>query len=416
MQHKNRYWLVILASVILVRTCIGLIWASAGPLLPLMMGEFNLGRGTVGWFASIAPITIAAVSVPLGILGSRLSLKKTFAVGAILQAGGILAPVCNTFVPILLTRMAFAVGTAITVPMATAIAAEWVTSRRLPIVNGITMSFINLGNAVAFLLTVPIATAISWKAPMAVYGAFALTCAVGWIILGREKPKVYESTTSLDPPRPDLGFKKVLRQRSTILLALSVAGSWGLWNSLTSWLPSYYNEVFKMPLVEASSILAIITVGGTIACIAGGILPMRIGRRRPMLILSGSFMGLAALSAVFFNNPAIIFLSVGLFGLFGNLQNPSLFTIPMELPNMSLRSGIMVISVMQVGGNMGNFLSPLAVGYLTDLTGSYLPGFIIFALLSSTSLLAGLLLPETGPKAKTALQSTAHPLPLKQRL
>ena len=53
---------------------------------------------------------------------------------------------------------------------------------------------------------------------------------------------------------------------------------------------------------------------------------------------------------------------------------------------------------MQSGGNLGNFVGPLLVGYLADVTGSYLPGFFTAASFSLTLLVAGLLLPETGPK------------------
>lgn len=404
MEDKNRYRFVIQSTVILVRCCVGLIWASAGPLLPLIMQAYGLSRGSAGWFASAAPITIAVVSLPVGIIGARLSLKKTFAIGAFLQAGGILAPFATGYLPLVLTRVCFAIGTAITVPVATAIAAEWFTSRELPLVNGITMSFVTLGNAIAFIATVPIATVLSWTAPITIYGAFALTCATAWAVLGRDRPKVRTITeVTLSPvleARPDLSFKQVITHRSTILLTLAVMGSWALGNSIGSWLPNYYLEVFKMPLEKASSILAVATVGGALACIAGGILPMRLGRRKPFLIVSGVFTGLSALSAVLFNNPVIIYLSVALFGIFGNLQAPSLFTIPMELPDMSLRSGVIVVSVMQVGGNLGNFISPLIVGYLADITGSYLPGFITFSVISLSLLVAGLLLPETGPKAR----------------
>ena len=61
----------------------------------------------------------------------------------------------------------------------------------------------------------------------------------------------------------EFSIRKTLTQRSTILLALSVMGSWCLGNSIGSWLPSYYNEVFKIPLEKASSILSVVTVGGT---------------------------------------------------------------------------------------------------------------------------------------------------------
>jgi dipeptide/tripeptide permease len=56
-----------------------------------------------------------------------------------------------------------------------------------------------------------------------------------------------------------------------------------------------------------------------------------------------------------------------------------LYTIPMELPNIRSRTGILVFSLMLAGGNFGNFMGPLIVGYIADLTGSYLPGYIICA-------------------------------------
>ncbi len=402
MQSNTRYRFVIQSLAILVRSCIGLIWASAGPLLPLIMKEYGISRGAASWFAAAAPLTIAILAVPLGIGMARFSLKKTFAIGAFLQAAGILAPLCTSYAPLLLTRVLFAVGTAITVPVATAIAAEWFSASELPLLNGITMSFVNLGNAIAFVATVPIATFLSWKAPMVAYGVFALTCATAWVIFGRDKENHAVSDLRgihLPERKAELSVRQALTQRSTLLLSFAVFGAWCLGNAMGSWLPSYYHEVFKMPLEKASSITAIIAASSTAACILGGIMPMRIGRRKPFLIIPGIFMGLSAVSALLFNNPALIFLSVLCFGIFSNLQTPTLFTVPMELPNVSTRTGVLIISAMQTGGNLGNFIGPLIVGYLADVTGSYLPGFFFCAALSLALLAAGLLLPETGPKA-----------------
>ena len=108
-------------------------------------------------------------------------------------------------------------------------------------------------------------------------------------------------------------------------------------------------------------------------------------------------MGITALSAVFFNNAVTIYISVACFGMLSGLFGPSLFTIPFELPNMSPRTSAGVAFAIQLGGNFGNFIAPLIVGYLADLTGSFLPGFVISAVLSLFMLAAGILLPETGP-------------------
>lgn len=354
--------------------------------------------------ASTAPLSIAVVSLPIVVIGARYSPKKMFAVGALLQGGGILAPFATNYLFLLFTRVCFAIGTAIVVPVATMIAAQWFTSRRLPLIYSIIMVSINLGSAIAFVATVPIATAFSWKVPITVYGAVALVFAIAWMVLGRDQSRVLTKNEAIKAPvsdeKPDLTLRQILTHKSTILLVLAMIGSSSLGNSIGSWLPSYYHEVFKMPLEKASSILVVITVGGTLACIAGGIFAMRLERHKPLLITSGAFMGLSALTAVLFNNLAIIYLGVALYGIFANLSSPSLFTIPMELPDMSMRSGVIVVSVMIAGGNIGNFIGPLIVGFLTDITGSYLPGFVTVSVLSLSLLAAGLLLTETGPKAK----------------
>jgi MFS family permease len=401
---KDRYRFVILSLVSLVRNCSGLIWASAGPLLPLIMLAYGINRGAVGWFASAAPISIAILAIPVSIIGAKSSRKKTFAVGALLQAAGILAPFCSNYPLLLLTRAFYAIGTAICFTLGTAILAEWFSSSELPLMNGITISLNNMGNAIAYTTAVPITAFISWRAPMVVYGAFALTCAIAWIIFGKDRQKV--PTLSGATPTPilersaEFSIRQIIVQRSTILLALATMGCWCLGNAMGSWLPSYYHEVFNMPLGKASSITAIFTVSGMVSAVIGGLLSVRAGRRKPFLIIPGICMGLSALGSIFFNNSAVIFVSIACFGIFSNLLGPALFTIPMELENLSVRAGTIVMFIMLVGGNFGNFMGPLFVGYLTDITGSYLPGFIICIVISLSLFVAGLLLPETGPKAR----------------
>ena len=386
--------------MILVRICVGLVWASAGPLLPFLIGEFGLGKGAASWYASSAPVAIAALALPIGIIGARYSLKMLFAVGAFLQAAGVFAPLCFNYELILLTRIMFAIGTAFTVPIATAILAEWFSPRELPFVNGVTISFVSLGNTVAFVATVPLATVLSWRAPIALYGAFAFTCAVAWLVFGKErkkpKPPIPGSAGPIAQP-PGPGLRHVLTQRSTLVLALSVMAAWCLSNAMGSWLPTYYHDVFNLPLSTASLITAIVTVTGILASISGGALSMRIGRRRPFLILSGLLMGGCAMLSILVNNIAVIIVGVALFGYFVNLQNAAIYTIPIELSRGSSRTGAVVFSLMLVGGNLGNFLGPLIVGYGADITDSYLPGFIICAVISLIVLVAGMLLPETGP-------------------
>lgn len=380
-----------------MRTCLGLNWALAGPMIPLLIENFDISRSAAGWYASVAPLSIALVSLPLNMVSVRLGLKKTFATGALLMGTGTLALFVEDYLLLLAMRSVFAIGTALVVPTATAITAEWFGNRSLPIINGIAMSFANLGHGLAFATAIPIATAISWKAPIYVYGAFTLACAIAWIVFGKEKGQaIIEGRTAKDN-EPDVSLKQILTNRYAILLTLSVTVSWGCQNALNSWLPDYYYNVFNIPLGEASSIMAFSKIGGIAASIVGGILGTRIGRRKPFLIISGIFTGVASLISILFNIPWVIYTGVTLLGIFGPFYMSSIMTIPMEIPRIPVRFGVIVVAMMLVGGNMGNFISPLVVGYLVDITGSYLPGFITFIVLSYILLLAGILLPETGP-------------------
>jgi MFS family permease len=375
-------------------------WASAGPLIPLLIETFGMNRTAAGWYASIAPLSLAVVSLPINMIVARLSLNKTFAVGALLMSAGALAFFTEDYLLLLVFRVIFAIGTALIVPVGTAITAEWFGTNKLPVINGIVMSFTNLGHSLAFATAIPIAAAISWKAPIFVYGAFTLACAIGWAFFGREykaEPAENETITPEVQRNSKLSLRQILTNRYAILLTLSVTASWGCQNAFNSWLPDYYYNVFNIPLAEASSIIAISKIGGIAASILGGILSTRLGRRKPFLIISGIFTGLSGLIAILFNNPAAIYTGVLLLAIFGPFFMSSIMTIPMEIPQISLRSGVIVVAMMLVGGNLGNFISPLFVGYLVDVTGSYLPGFITFIVLSYILLLAGILLPETGP-------------------
>ena len=184
------------------------------------------------------------------------------------------------------------------------------------------------------------------------------------------------------------------------MLTLAAVGPMSLWVALNSWLPSYYTEVFNMPLSTASSVVGLFNLLGIPACILGGILPIRAGGRKPFLIVPGIIVGFAGFGSFLFNSTLVIYSSVIILGLCVWIYWPTLMTIPMELPQMTPQLIAVVLAIVMAIANLATFIAPLLVGYLVDTTGSYVLGFSIWALLSWSLLLGGLLLPKTGPAAK----------------
>jgi len=285
-----------------------------------------------------------------------------------------------------------------TFPIAGGMVMQWFGERELPLINGINMSMIALGNCVALFVGVPIARAFGWKATLALYGAIVLIFALAWLVLGKERKSRTTESGSEDADLP-INIGAALKRKTTIVLGLTVSGPFIAFMALSSWLPTYYNEVFGIPLSQASSITGLLPFFGIVASIIGGLLPTWTGLRKPLLVIPGILIGFATMSTFLFNNLIIIYLSVIFLGLCGLIFMPSVFTIAMELSG-SPREAAIVISAALALGNVAGSTGPFIVGFLTDVTGSYLPGFLLCSILSWSLLVGGLLLPETGPRAR----------------
>jgi len=75
----------------------------------------------------------------------------------------------------------------------------------------------------------------------------------------------------------------------------------------------------------------------------------------------------------------------------------------MELPRMSPQAAAVMFATALAVGNLAGFTGPLIVGFLADISGSYLPGLIVCSVLSWSLFVGGILLPETGPNSKQVI-------------
>ena len=90
---------------------------------------------------------------------------------------------------------------------------------------------------------------------------------------------------------------------------------------------------------------------------------------------------------------------------------PSLLTLPTEFPGMTPQRVAIVWGWITTVAGAGTFVSPLAVGVLKDGTGTYLPGFVLFAVIAWFLVLAGFMMPDSrypkDERAETAPSPTA---------
>jgi len=84
---------------------------------------------------------------------------------------------------------------------------------------------------------------------------------------------------------------------------------------------------------------------------------------------------------------------------------PTLLTRTMVLTGRDPERVAVVWGLLITFGGLGMFVAPIMVGTLRDLTGGYLPGFLISSVAALGLLIAGIGMPQTGARPKNVLSS-----------
>jgi cyanate permease len=294
--------------------------------------------------------------------------------------------------------VAYGLGFVILFPASGPLLMQWFQSRELPLVNGIFITMTSLGIATSSFGMSPLSGAIGWDAALSVPGGLSLLSAFAWLVLGRARIRASESEPSSVMRR----LREVLRARTTLLVVAADAGPFALLSVSLAWLPTYYSEVHEMSLAKAGALMGIVSLSGVITLIVASLATMRVKRRRPFLLIPGIIVGFAGFGTFLLADSAAVYLAVVALGFATWFYVPVLVTIPMELyPADSSRVAVIFAAIMMLGGIV-NFIAPLVVGAVADLTGSFVPGLALFAVLAWGLGVVGFLLPETGPVRRAA--------------
>jgi len=149
-----------------------------------------------------------------------------------------------------------------------------------------------------------------------------------------------------------------------------------------------------MSLSRGGFITGILPFVGVFAVLAGGILPSRFGLKPIFFVAPGILIVVAGPGTFLSGNLIVIYASIVVLGIGSWLYVPTLLSLPMALPGMTPEKvGIVWGFIITVSG-FCMFLSPLLVGAVRDIWGSFTPGFIVCGVAAWTLLLAGILMPR----------------------
>ena len=394
---QSKYRFVIAGIILLFNLFYSANFSVVTPVMPLIIEEYDVTRGAASFLMSGVLIVQALFVIPGGMLVAKTPLRHVFTIGCVVAAAMGLTFLADHFSTLLFLRLVHAMAFVVIMPATAPILMRWFDVRELPVMNSLHMTFFILGIGVGTFASGPLSSVIGWQSTLVLFGASMLGVGALWLAFGRVPPPTEERKVRRVSLRDMLG---AVRTKTILLLGLADGAAFAQNLALTTWLPTYYNEVFEMSLTKAGSLVGLVSMVGVAASLTGGFLSARLGVRKPFLIIPGAMAGVAGMACFLFQNEAIIYAGIIGLGVASFLYLPVLMTIPMEMKGLSEGQVAVAWATMFAVATTVATIAPITVGFMTDWLGSYVPGFMLWAVLSLGLLVLGLMVPETGPRAR----------------
>ena len=378
---------------------VGLNVFAVSPLLTMAIDDYEINRATAGLLVALPLLVAAAMGLPSGILIARIGLRRAFIIGWAAIALVSLSGFAPNFITLLLLRSAIGLGFAFILTGTGPLLMQWFHPKEVTMMNAFTTAAVSLGIALSVGTAAPLATEMDWQMALTIYALPGVFGLLAWTLLGR---------TTGGTPMTGKGISlrevgSILRNRSVVLLLAADAGILVQYTAFTGWLPTFYNEDRGISLSQGGFITGILPFVGVFAVLAGGAIALRTTSPRSLFIASGLFAGVGGLGAFLLPGLGLIYPAVVLLGIGSWLYVPTLLTLPMQMTGMTPERVAVVWGSLLTFSGFAMFVSPILVGALRDITGSFFPGLAVCAVASWALLIAGILLPSNAgePGART---------------
>ena len=373
-----------------------IIFNAMGPMLPTLMEEFKITFTQAGLLSSIVPCILGVFALISGGVVGKLGLKVTSCLGlTVMSIGCILSGLADTYTEMLISRVVSAIGAGLFFPMMGAIIMQWFKDSELVVVNSINFSGSAVGGALVLVIAPTSVAALGWSNTLIGFGVGSgLIASLAWFLL-KEPNLGVESKNQNTETGKGLNAAGIFRMKETWLLAFAFAAPVAVSVVIPTFLPSYFIQTQNMTMEVASNWVSTVFLIGIPAAIAGGLLGAKAGVRKPFLIASGLMLGIGVFATVLLTGISAI-IGLILIGIGLLFYTGILFTIPMEIPNMTPETAGLMIGIITFVGMQCGFIAPLVVGWIESQTGSLKEGILFFGVFGLLMAVLPIFLDETG--------------------
>lgn len=396
----TRYRFVMAAMVLGGHLSVGLNISPVSPLLSFAIDDYGINQTTAGLLVSLPMLVAAALGLPSGMLIARIGIRRAFIIGWAALGLVSLSGLAPNFIALLLLRSGIGLGFAFMLTATGPLLMQWFRPREVLAMNALNTATLSLGVALSLTTAVPLSEVIPWQWVLTLFGLPGVIGLAAWLVLGRTPDNI-----GIHEARGGISLRevaKVLRNRTIVLLFVADAGILVQYAALIGWLPTFYNEERGISLSQAGFITGMLPLVGVFAVLAGGAMALRVSPRA-LFAVSGLMAGLGGFGAFLLPSLGGIYLAVVILGVGSWLYLPTLLTLSMQMPGMTPERLAVVWGSLLTSAGFAMFLSPIFVGALRDLSGSFIPGLAVCAAAAWTLLLVGVLLPRnvTASPART---------------
>jgi predicted MFS family arabinose efflux permease len=371
-EHKRRRLLMLVVVVAAYVLSFFQRFAPAG-IAQDLAASFQTSAASLGVLAATYFYVYTIMQVPTGVLVDTLGPRRVLFLGGLVAGGGsLLFGLSESLNGALVGRTLVGLGVSVVFISMLKIIAVWFEERRFATVVGLSMLVGNLGSVLAGAPLSAVAQATGWRGVFVGVGAISLALGgLCWLLV---RDRVEEGATA-HAVRPHIdrtvilgGLLAVVKNSATwpaTAVNFGIAGSFFAFGGL--WATPYLVQVHGMSRALASSHLSLYFAAFALGCLFIGGLSDRIGRRKPVILVSAhvyALIWLVWLSAA----PLPVAATYVLFAVMG-LATAS-FTLTWACAkevNPPLLSG-MSTSVTNIGGFLGGALLQPLVGWVMDLS------------------------------------------------
>lgn len=372
-----KYKWLILSAGWLIYFSFGLINTAIAPLVPPIMIDLSLSYTQMGVITGAWQLLYIFTAQPLGLMIDRLGVYRSLLLGsAIISTSSLLRGFVAGFWGLFTSVALFGIGGPLISIGTQKLISIWFSGEERGTASGINASGSALGSMTALVLTNSLVMPLlrNWRNVFLGYGAFGFAVTITWFLLGRRPMsagnKSIEATIN-KKERYSVFWKQLFNRNILIIVFIGVA-SFLTNHALKNWLPSIL-ELKGLSSVDAGYATSLLAISGILGSLIIPKISYRVSSRKLMIAIILFFSGV---SILFIGGKEITIVIIGLFstGFLMRAMTPLLLLTLMEIPEVGEEYMGSVGGLYFSLGEIGGFLGPFMMGYIKDLTGSFLFG------------------------------------------